>query len=192
MTNTRNETRLLEVYLFLLMGIVALLIVATVGLFFRMNQLQSEVLAALELLQMRVEPWALEKGTAAPAFTLSEVDGNTVSLADESGQQVLLVFSSVTCLHSQQIYPKLKRFSDAHKNIQVIMISHGTTQENQQVKKKQGFSFQVLVAQPEVIQEYHVPDMPFFYVIDEQGIIAASGFASTDKELEDLLTSSQE
>jgi methylamine dehydrogenase accessory protein MauD len=184
-TNTRNETRL-EILLLLLMGVVILLMVAIVGLFWRMNQLQGEVLATLVFLQMQTEPVSLETETAAPAFSLPDTEGNVISLADMAGQRALLAFSSVTCAACRQTWPELTRFSETHADVQVVMFSHGTLEESRQMKQEQDFSFPVLVAQPEVLQAYQVPGTPFFYVIDARGIIAGSGFANTAQELERL------
>lgn len=183
--NRRNETRL-EILLLLLMGVVILLMVAIAGLFWRMNQLQGKVLATLVFLQMQVEPASLEAGTAAPAFSLPDTEGDIVSLASMAGRRVLLAFSSVTCPACRQTWPELKRFSETHADVQVVMFSHGALEESRQMKQEQGFSFPVLVARSEVLQAYQVSGTPFFYVIDAQGIIVASGFANTAQELERL------
>jgi len=91
-----NETRT-QVLLMMLMGVVILLMVAIAGLFIRMNQLQREVLAAMEPLQAMRGPQGLEIGTEAPAFTLPDTTGQMVALGGFAGQKVLLAFSSTEC-----------------------------------------------------------------------------------------------
>ncbi len=56
-----------EVLLLLLTGIVLLLMVAIIGLFLRMEQLQREVLAALRPLRQAPIPSGLSSGTKAEA-----------------------------------------------------------------------------------------------------------------------------
>lgn len=97
----------------MLMGVVILLMVGIVGLFLRMNQLQREVLAALEPLQTMQRPQGLEIGTEAPAFTLPDTAGQKVSLSDFAGQRVLLAFSSVRCSHCTAMYPRDRMIANA-------------------------------------------------------------------------------
>ena len=99
MNKVKTETLML-----MLMGIVILLMVANLGLFVRMNQLQSLVIRSLEPFQM---PMGLNVGTSAPLFALSDTAGQLVSLRDFSGRRVLLAFTSTTCPACPQIYPIL-------------------------------------------------------------------------------------
>ena len=83
-----------DVWILMLMGIVILLMVANIGLFIRMNQLQNQVLAALEPLRAMRMPQGLEIGAKAPDFTLPDTEGRTVSLKglcrEESALRILL------------------------------------------------------------------------------------------------------
>jgi len=173
-----------DVLLLMLMGIVILLMVAIVGLFIRVNQLQREVLAALAPFQLMREPQGLEIGAEAPAFTLPDPTGQMVSLDDFAGQRVLLVFSSPQCPACIEMYPHLRAFSERERDVQVVMVSRGSAEEN---RAQQGFGFPVLTWDDRVAQEYQVPGTPFFYVIDEEGVIANAGFASTLEQLEALV-----
>ncbi len=177
-----NESKSANILLSMLMGIVILLMVAIAGLFIRMTQLQREVLAALAPFQtIKVE--GLEIGTLAPRFQLSDTEGQTVSLADAIGQKVLLVFSSTACPACTEMYPHLEAFSRLEEGIQVIMISHGTDKENGRLVEEQGFDFPVLVWDDTVVSDYQVPGTPFFYVLDESGRVANSGFANSMADL---------
>jgi len=182
MSQSRTETLLL-----LLMAIVILLMVAIGGLFFRMTRLQREVLAALQPFQAVESPEGLAVGSRAPAFTLTDTDGQEVSLADWSGERVLLVFSSPHCPACREMYPHLKAFSESRRDIQVVMISNGTAEENRQLAAEQGFDFPVLGWEDGVAGEYRVPGTPFFYVIDGEGVIVSEGVASSLEQLEELV-----
>ncbi|MEA3339203.1 MAG: redoxin domain-containing protein, partial [Chloroflexota bacterium] len=184
-----------HVLLLMLMGVVILLMVAIVGLFVRMNQLQCEVLAALEPLQTMRGPQGLEIGTEAPAFTLPDTTGQMVALGDFAGQKVLLVFSSMKCPACAEVWPHLKTFGERVGDVQVVMISHGTVEENRQLMEDQGFDFPILPIltwDDGVFKDYQVPGTPFFYVIDGEGVIAKAGFAGTLEQLEALAADSKE
>jgi methylamine dehydrogenase accessory protein MauD len=181
-----------NVLLSMLMGIVILLMVAIIGLFLRMNRLQQAVLGAMVSAQVGVmeQEMGLEVGTEAPDFTLPDTNDSTVSLGDFAGQRVLLAFSSTHCSACKETYPHLKVFSESREDVQVVMISEGSAEENQQLVQAQGFAFPVLPVSgwdDEVMLDYQVPGVPFFYVIDGEGVIANADFANTLEQLEALV-----
>ncbi len=186
-----------DILLLMLMGIVILLMVAVVGLFLRMNQLQREVLAALTPLQAGAmeQDMGLEIGTKAPDFGLSDTNGATVLLEDYAGQRVLLTFSSTHCPACEGMYSHLRAFSESQENVQVVMISQGSAEENRQLVQAQGFAFPVLTTpgwNDKVMVDYQVPGTPFSYVIDEEGMIVNAGFANTQRQLRTLVKGSEE
>lgn len=176
-----------QVLLLMLMGVVILLMVAIVGLFVRMNQLQQEVLAALKPVQTTRRAQGLEIGTQVPDFTLPDVEGRMVSFTDFAGQKVLLTLSSIRCPHCTEMYPHLKAFSEEANEIQVVMISRGSPEENHQLVEEQGFAFPVLTWDDQVAQGYQVPGTPFFYVIDGEGTVTNKRSAKTQEQLEALV-----
>lgn len=189
MPDTKTNTLLL-----MLMGIVILLMIAITGLFLRMTQLQRTVIAVLGLPQAQAsgaydEARGLEVGTAAPAFTLSNLAGQETSLADFRGQQILLAFTSPQCPPCQEMYPHLQAFSEQHTDAQIIMISLGSVEEGQQVVFEHSFSFPVLLWEEEMAEAYRVSSTPFFYVVDPQGVIVSKGVANTLERLESLFAS---
>jgi methylamine dehydrogenase accessory protein MauD len=193
--DTQKETRL-EVLLLLLMGIVILLMVAIIGLFIRMNQLQSQVLAAMGSFQAGAigQEMGLEIGTQAPDFTLPDTAGQMVSLDDFAGQRVLLAFSSTHCRACTEMYPHLRAFSESREDVQIVLISQGSAEENRQLVEEQGFAFPVLPVSgwnDPVMEDYQVPGTPFFYVIDGEGVVINRGFANTLEQLKELVQAGQ-
>jgi methylamine dehydrogenase accessory protein MauD len=176
-----------EVLLLLLTGIVLLLMVAIIGLFLRMNQLQREVLAVLEPLRPAQPPAGLSPGTQAPAFTLPDLSGRSVSLEALAGRRVLLAFASPRCPACREMYPHLRAFAEAHPDVAVVMVSLGTPEENRAVAEEYGLAFPVLEGSGEVLASYQVPGTPYFYVVGEDGVILNAGFASTQEQLEALV-----
>ena len=181
-----------QVLLLMLMGVVILLMVIIVGLFVRMNQLQQEVLTALEPLQAMRGPQGLDIGTQSLAFSLPNATGQMVALEDFAGQKVLLAFSSTECPACAEVWPPLKTFSQREGDVQVVMISRGSAEENRQLMEEQGFDFPVLAGDDAIARGYQVPGTPFFYVIDGDGVIANAGFAGTLEQLEALVADSRE
>ena len=185
------ESKLPTVLLLMLMGVVILLMVAIISLFVHMNQLQQAVLEALTLSQAGAMEQALELiGTEAPDFTLSDTGGVPVSLRDFAGRKVLLVFVSPQCPACVTMYPHLRAFSEKREDVQVVMVSRGSQEENQRLVEEEGFGFPVLVWEDRVAQAYRVPGTPFFYVVSEEGVIENKGFANTREQLEVLVEGS--
>ena len=102
-------------------------------------------------------------------------------------REVLLVFSSMKCPACAEVWPHLKTFGEPVEDVQVVMISRGSAEENRQLMEEQGFDFPVLAGDDAVAQDYQAPRVPFFYVIDGKGMIANAGFAGTLEQLEALV-----
>ncbi|MFQ5813811.1 MAG: peroxiredoxin family protein, partial [Anaerolineae bacterium] len=81
-------------------------------------------------------------------------------------------------------------FSENRPDVQVVMISQGSAENNQQLVQAQGFAFPVLplsVWDDEAMVDYQVPGTPFFYVIDGERVITNANFANTLEQLEALV-----
>ncbi len=192
-----DRSKLPTTLLLMLMAIVILLMIAIAGLFVRMIQLQQEVLAALVPLQAGAmgQEMGLEVGTQSPPLTLPDTSGSMISLEDFAGQRVLLVFFSTHCRACTEMYPHLRAFSESQEDVQVVMISQGSAEENRQLVQAQGFAFPVLPVLDwgdRVMLDYRVPGTPFFYVIDGARVITSEGFANTLEQLEMLVAGSEE
>lgn len=157
MTQSRAETLLL-----MLMVIVILLMVAIAGLFVRMNQLQSQVLATLWPLQtMSNRPESLEIGTKAPQFSLLDAEGRMASLEDWRGQKVLLGFLSPRCPACESLLPALEPFAKEQSEVQLVIVFLGPQEEVKRVVEQEGFSFPTLVEGEKVATKYRVSGVPF-------------------------------
>ena len=103
-----------------------------------------------------------------------------------------LVFSSTQCPACIEMYPHLGAFSEREEDVQVVMISRGSADENRQLVEERGFGFPVLTWDDGVARDYQVPGTPFSYVIDGQGMITNAGFAGTFEQLEGLVMGGKE
>lgn len=176
-----------NIYLSLLTGSVLLLLLANLGLFYRMNQLQSFILKSLEPFQM---PLGLENGEKAPDFNIASINRNaTVSLSEFKEQPILLVFSSTSCPACKDFWPILREFQVSHPDLEIIMISQGTIAENIEMVKSQGFEFSVLLWEDELVKEYKVPGTPYLYVIQDGQKVVFSGYANQLGQIESVVSS---
>ena len=129
----------------------------------------------------------LEKGNKAPDFTLSDKDGNNVSLSDFRGKKVVLYFypkdNTPGCTRQAcafaGLYGEFKK-----KNVEVIGISKDSVASHQKFAEKHGLNF-VLLSDPELvaIKAYGVWQEKKLYgkiglgvvrttfIIDENGVI---------------------
>ena len=58
----------------------------------------------------------LVSADTAPDFTLSEADGNEVSLADYKGRLLMLHFWATWCPYCKKLQPGLQRLSDVFED----------------------------------------------------------------------------
>jgi len=132
-------------------------------------------------------PQGLEIGAKAPDFTLPDVEGRMVSLKDFLGRKVLLEFSSTRCMACKELYPDLRAFSEQSGDVQLVMICAGLAEEVQGLADE--FGFPVLMWEDSVTGDYRVPGVPFFYVIDDEGVVINKGFPNTLEQLKELVWS---
>ena len=67
-------------------------------------------------------PSVARVGEAAPAFTLSDLDGNRVSLADLRGRPVVVNFWASWCGHCKEEFPLLASAADAHRDAGLAVV----------------------------------------------------------------------
>ena len=129
----------------------------------------------------------LEIGVKAPDFTLSDKDGNSVSLSQFLGKKVILYFypkdSTPGCTRQAQAFAALNGELEALGAV-VIGVSKDSAASHQRFAQKNGLPF-LLLSDPELqaIQAYGVwQEKKLYgkvsmgvvrttYVIDEQGFI---------------------
>ena len=127
------------------------------------------------LADSRINRNGLAAGTPAPGFLLPRVGGGELALEQYRGQRVLLVFSDPNCGPCDQLSPDLERLHRERRDLQVLMISRGALEANQQKIAQRGLTFPVLLQNAwEISRAYSMFATPIGYLIDEQGVIAAN------------------
>jgi peroxiredoxin len=129
----------------------------------------------LPLAESNIERGGLKSGSPAPSFSLPDVYGRTISLADYRGRRVLLVFSDPHCGPCDQLAPHLARFDRRQndKGFSVVMVGRGDPEENRLKAERYGFEFPVVVQRKwELSKQYGIFATPVAFLISEDGLIA--------------------
>jgi peroxiredoxin len=126
------------------------------------------------LSESRLERDGLAVGADAPDFQVPSVAGGILSLSRYRGRQVLLVFSDPNCGPCDAVAPELERLAQERRDVQVLMISRGTVEENAPKVAEHGLSFPVgLQKKWEISRLYAMFGTPIAYLVDPTGKVAA-------------------
>jgi peroxiredoxin len=128
----------------------------------------------LPLSESLIEREGLKAGVSAPSFELPDLTGRTVSLAEQRGRRVLLVFSDPDCGPCDALLPDLARFEREHREngLAVVMVSRGEPAENRRKAAAAGVEFPVVLQQGwRLSKQYGIFATPVAFFIDDEGVI---------------------
>lgn len=117
---------------------------------------------------------------AAPDFSIPDISGRVVRLADYRGKHVLIDFWSAgvrTCLDD---IPQLKALQETYGDDLVIVsiTTDNSPSEIQQVVEREGITWTQIVAsraEADLLQRYSVEQIPSYHLVDPEGRLAHSG-----------------
>jgi len=115
-----------------------------------------------------------ENKPAAPEFTLTDLDGNPVSLSDYAGAPVLVNFWATWCPPCRSELPLIQAYQDKYEGDFVVLALSGgeTAQDVQAFIDAQGYTFVVLLdSEFAVAEQYGVRGFPTSFFIDADGAI---------------------
>jgi len=131
----------------------------------------------------RIGRGGLKSGRKAPDFTLPSITGSSIALRDYADCKVLLVFMQPGCGPCQRIMPELNQIH-ATGEVQVLVVQNGDIGAIQKWAEEHRPCFPVAVQEHfSVSKRYEIFITPFAFLIDEEGIIAARGLASSRQYL---------
>ncbi|MBM4271676.1 MAG: TlpA family protein disulfide reductase [Deltaproteobacteria bacterium] len=112
---------------------------------------------------------------AAPSFTLNNYDGNPVSLGNQRGKVVLIMYTATWCPPCKKILPELKELYQRYRGKGFVLLSIFSEEVSQieSYVKKNNLPFSGLVDDGKIVQrKYGIAVLPTFVVIDRKGRIA--------------------
>jgi peroxiredoxin len=137
------------------------------------------------LAESRLEREGLEPGTPAPHFSLPDLSGETVSLADFRGRRVLLVFSDPSCGPCNAVADDLAALDRERDDMAIVAVSRGELEENRRKAVEHAVDFPVVIQNGwRVSKQYGIFATPVAFLIDENGVIAAKVAKGREEILE--------
>ncbi len=122
----------------------------------------------------------------APALSLNDLNGKSVSLSDLHGRYVLVNSWATWCPPCQQEMPDLEKFYQAHKdqNFTIVAIEDGEPKnEVAQFVQKYQLSFTVLLdPQGLTVEAFKNPGLPTSWLIDPQGTVVMTWQGAIDRK----------
>ncbi len=137
---------------------------------------------------------APSSGTAAPDFTLQDLNGKNVRLLDYKGKVVLLDFWATWCPPCRASIPGLEKIHKTYKDKGLVILAISLDQGEWDTVKSfvtdHGITYSVLKGTEDVSEKYQVRTIPMLLVIDKEGRISKRymGFGS-DEDLEGFIRS---
>jgi peroxiredoxin len=127
----------------------------------------------------------------APAadFTLQDINGEKVMLADYRGKVVLLEFWATWCPPCRASVPGIEKIHKAYKDkglvVLAVSLDQGDWKSVKAFMKDYGITYTVLKGTDEVASRYHVRTIPRLLILDKEGKIVKRylGFGA-DEDLE--------
>jgi thiol-disulfide isomerase/thioredoxin len=110
----------------------------------------------------------------APAFSLVNLEGETVSLEDLRGNVVVLDFWATWCGPCRMTMPLLQEYVDQDvENVRFFSVNcwESDTSAVRPFLAEYGYTFDVLFAPDELPAEFGVTGIPTLFVIDQEGVI---------------------
>jgi len=128
-------------------------------------------------------------GNVAPNWELPNLQGNTISSAQLKEKVTLIDFSFNACAACMLSIPTLKKLHEKYNNGDVNIVSINVSDAKQSIvdfNKRNDIGYTVLLNGNKVAKIFQVSAYPSFYLIDKNGVIAAT-FEGYSKELENQL-----
>jgi thiol-disulfide isomerase/thioredoxin len=123
------------------------------------------------------------QGKIAPAFTLVDLDGKKVSLADFKGKPVFVNFWATWCEPCKLEMPWLEDFSKKYKPQGLVVLGISTDDAGKDVvaktAKKLGVTYPILLKNDKIEDAYGLEYMPQSFYVDKTGkvLIATAGIS---------------
>ena len=133
---------------------------------------------------------ATQKGSKAKNFTLKDLNGNEVSLAQYKGKPVVLNFWATWCPPCRNEMPEFNQMDKQFKEtgeavLLTVNMTDGRRETKEKVEKfmeKNKFDMTVLLdTESEAAQLYKIRYLPTTYIINSKGVVTGTLTGGTNK-----------
>lgn len=131
----------------------------------------------------------LPVGSPAPAFTLPDLNGSSVSLdaLRATGKPVMLLFSDPHCGPCNALLPEVGRWQEQYRDaLTIALVSRGTRDENAAKRAQHGLGVVLLQSDREVSESYRAYGTPAAVIVTADGAVA-SGVSGGADDIRTLL-----
>jgi methylamine dehydrogenase accessory protein MauD len=131
-------------------------------------------------------------GDKAPVFTLSTVGGELAHIGQalQEGRAQLLLFVSPDCPVCKNLIPLARSFAQ-YERLSVLFVSDGELAAQRRMIERFGLDPGTFVNSAEVGMRFGVGKLPYAVLIDDAGVVAASGLVNSREHLESLVVAKQ-
>ena len=124
-------------------------------------------------------------GEIAPDFTLTDLDGNELSLSDFRGKAVFINFWATWCPPCRAEMPEIESVYQDYKDKGVVVIGVDILETEELVREfvqRGGYTWTFVIDQTgEVSARYNIQAIPTSFFIDREGVIQAINIGAMTK-----------
>jgi methylamine dehydrogenase accessory protein MauD len=138
-------------------------------------------------------PQPLKLGDAAPQMSLSCLDGSALRIGGaRSGRSQLLLFVSPDCTVCDALLPAIRSAHGAERDwLDIVLASDGDAARHTQFVREKNLGKFNYVLSEHLGRTYGVSKLPYAVLIDEAGILRATGLVNTREHLESLFVAKE-
>ncbi|NGP45589.1 TlpA family protein disulfide reductase [Bacillaceae bacterium SIJ1] len=129
----------------------------------------------------------LNEGNIAPDFTLTNLEGETMTLSDFRGQKVMINFWATWCPPCRAEMPDMQTFYE-EKDIEILAVNLTQTESGTDVVDEFitdfELTFPILMDEElEVSLDYQIRPIPTSFMVDEEGVIRYKALGALNYDL---------
>lgn len=131
-------------------------------------------------------------GELCPAFTLTTIDGNEISIGESKPKANLIFFLAPGCPVCKKLIPVLRSAQKVEKKwLDITLASDGNLRIQQQYYEKEKLNDFPYVLSKELGLRFKISKLPYALLISKEGIIKSKGLINSREQLESLFVAKE-